>query len=411
MPLTATFRYLGVESIANFTKDISMTFTKLVDRVLTIAMQNYNGLTLNADSIEALTHATTSYIFSNIAALNKGSRLKKFNTALSILKELKTTPLNKENILIRDLIVNVNGNKYSKNMPFIKLKRLNNNYNSTENYRRAWESLIVNGDKTVQLKDRTITYQQISNLLFNYCFMVNGLTKRGNSFINCFPPAYIDKIEGYNELLQTVADMDISDEIATNIFEQYVANHPEDSKFVHRVNDVQKFLDKSKVVPDVIQIENEEGNQDWYRIEHIMGQDQPMPYNYITFTDKTGNRYLYKGTFDLEAGTIAYQRVSVLGNSRNGYLEEYENGKTIDFDLGIRSIINSNRNLYINANIQRVLAKKQQDAALQGRELSTDDLKQTFKRILGDDSGVSINLTKYSPSEEDATGMKFCAII
>ena len=39
------------------------------------------------------------------------------------------------------------------------------------------------------------------------------------------------------------------------------------------------------------------------------------------------------------------------------------------------------------------------------------DMKQIFERMLGNDSGVRIDLIKYSPSEEDATGMKFCAII
>lgn len=412
IPLTATFRYLGVESIADFTKDISMTFTKLVDRVLTIAMQNYNGLTLNADSVEALTHATTSYIFSSIAALNKGDRLKRFNMALSILRDVKNTKFGKENILIKDLLVNLNGNKYSKNMPYIKLKRLNNNYTATESYRRAWEDLIVNSDKTIQLKDRTITYGQLSNLLFNYCFMVSGLTKRGNSFINCFPPAYIDRIEGYNELLQTIADRDISDEIATNIFEQYVANHPEDSRFVTRMSDVQKFLDKSKVIPNTITIKNLQGNEDWYTTEYIgKGVDMPVPYKFITFTDKLGRRYLYRGVPTKDGEGITYQRVSVLGNSRNGYLEEYENGKNIDFDLGVKSIIAANRNLYTDAKIQTVLVKEAQEAALQGHELSITDMKQIFERMLGNDSGVRIDLIKYSPSEEDATGMKFCAII
>jgi len=361
-----------------------------------------------------LTHATTSYIFSNIPALSKGDRLKRFNMALSILREVKNTQIGKENILIRDLVVNVNGNKYSKNMPFIKLKRLNNNYNATESYRRAWEDLIVNGDKTIQLKDRTITYQQLSNLLFNYCFMVSGLTKKGNSFINCFPTTYIDRIEGYNELLQTITSMNISDEVATNIFEQYIANHPEDSRFVHRISkedtDVQKFLDKSKVVPDVIRIEDFTRATGWFDTKNVMGSEVRVPYDYITFTDGTGKRYLYKG-FSNDIDGVYYQRVSVLGNSRNGYLEEYELGKGIDFEDGVKSIISANRGLYIDANIQNVITKSVQDAAIQGKELSTSDLKDILTRILGDNSGIKITLTGYTASEEDATGMKFCAII
>lgn len=414
MPLTAAFRHLGVESIEGFTKDISMTFTKLVDKVLDVAMKHYKGLTLNAETIEALTHATTSYIFSNIPALSKGDRLKRFNMALSVLREVKTTQIGKENILIRDLIVNVNGNKYSKNMPFIKLKRLNNNYNATESYRRAWEELIINGDKTIQLKDRTITYKQLSNLLFNYCFMVSGLNKRGNSFINCFPTAYINQIEGYNELLQRIPNMDITNDIANNIFEQYVANHPEDSKFVHRINkedfDIKGFLDKSKVVPDVIRINDFTKATGWYDTMTVMGNEVRVPYDFITFTDDTGKRYLYKG-FSNETEGIYYQRVSVLGNSRNGYLEEYELGKTIDLINGVQSIIADNMSWFISTNVKTEVEARVQEANIQGRTLSNSEYKELYTRLLGDSSGIKITLNDYTASEEDTTGMKFCAII
>lgn len=414
MPLTAAFRHLGVESIEGFTKDISMTFTKLVDKVLDVAMQHYNGLTLNAETVEALTHAATSYIFSDIAALNKGDRLKRFNMALAILREVKKTNLGKDNILIRDLLVNVNGNKYSKNMPFIKLKRLNNNYNATESYRRAWEDLIVNGDRTIQLKDRTITYQQLSNLLFNYCFMVSGLTRKGNSFINCFPPAYTDRIEGYNELLQRIPNMNITDGTANNIFEQYVANHPEDARFVHRINkddfDIKGFLDKSKVVPDVIRIDDFTKATGWFDTKNIMGSEVRVPYDFITFTDNTGKRYLYKG-YSNDIDGIYYQRVSVLGNSRNGYLEEYELGKTINLVNGVQSIIADNMNWFTSTNVKTEVEAKVQEANIQGRTLSTSEYKELYTRLLGDSSGIKITLNDYSASEEDATGMKFCAII
>lgn len=414
LALTAAFRNLGVESIEGFTKDISMTFTKLVDKVLDVAMEHYKGLTLNAETIEALTHATTSYIFSDIAALNKGNRLKRFNMALSVLRDVKNTELGRNNILLRDLVVNVNGNKYSKNMPFIKLKRLNNNYTATENYRRAWEDLIVNGNKTIQLKDRTITYKQLSNLLFNYCFMVSGLTKRGNSFINCFPTAYISQIEGYNELLQRIPNMDITNDITNNIFEQYVANHPEDSKFVHRINkedfDIKGFLDKSKVVPDVIRIGDFTKATGWYDTMTVMGSEVRVPYDFITFTDENGKRYLYKG-YSNDIDGIYYQRVSILGNSRNGYLEEYELGKTIDLVNGVQSIIADNMSWFTSTNVKTEVEAKVQEANIQGRTLSTSEYKELYTRLLGDSSGIKITLNDYSASEEDATGMKFCAII
>jgi hypothetical protein len=175
---------------------------------------------------------------------------------------------------------------------------------------------------------------------------------------------------------------------------------------------VQKFLDKSKVIPNTITIKNLQGNEDWYTTEYIgKGVDMPVPYKFITFTDKLGRRYLYRGVPTKDGEGITYQRVSVLGNSRNGYLEEYENGKNIDFDLGVKSIIAANRNLYTDAKIQTILVKEAQEAAIHGHELSITDMKQVFERMLGNDSGIRIDLIKYSPSEEDATGMKFCAII
>ena len=334
--------------------------------------------------------------------------------ALAILREVKKTNLGKDNILIRDLLVNVNGNKYSRNMPFIKLKRLNNNYTATESYRRAWEELIINGDKTIQLKDRTITYKQLSNLLFNYCFMVSGLTKRGNSFINCFPTAYINQIEGYNELLQRIPNMYITNDIANNIFEQYVANHPEDSKFVHRINkedfDIKGFLDKSKVVPDMIRINDFTKATGWYDTMTVMGSEVRVPYDFITFTDDTGKRYLYKG-FSNETEGIYYQRVSVLGNSRNGYLEEYELGKTIDLVRGVQSIIADNMSWFISTNVKTEVEARVQEANIQGRTLSNSEYKELYTKLLGDSSGIKITLNDYTASEEDATGMKFCAII
>ena len=415
VPLSLEFRKLGVESIEDFTKDISMSFTKIVDRVLNVALNYTNGSTLKKETIEALTQATISYIFSQIPALNKGSRLLRFNSALKVLNDIKKARLLNDNILIRDLIVNVHGNYYSKGMPFIQLKRLNNNYDATENYRRAWESLIVNSDKTVTVNGKTITYGQLSNLLFNYCFMVSGLTKKGKSFINCYPPAYINNIEGYVELLNNIADMDFSDEIANRIVEQYIANNPEDYRFVHRINkdklDMQKFFDKTKVIPDEIRISDvHTASGELVEEIQVMGETLYVPYNYIYFSDNLGRRYLYKG-IQVNEYTIEYRRMSVLGNVKNGFLEEYEIGNGIGFDDGVKSIVAANRNLYMDATIKNTMDKQMQDYAAKGREFTMKDMKDVFDKILSGNESIHIEMDNYNPETKDATGMKFCAII
>lgn len=251
-------------------------------------------------------------------------------------------------------------------------------------------------------------------MLLNYCFRCRGLSIGGVSFINLFPVSCIETIDGYNNVLQHLNDLQPNEQLATKIFEQYIANHPEDYHFVHRIDskkfNIQNILDKSKVVPNIfiISSNNEEV------VENIGDELHPtlVPYNYITFTDSAGRRYLYEGT--VIEGNIAYQRMQVLGNAKNGFLEEYDRAaKSILFGdtNSPLSMLLSNDNMIIDTTITDKLDEQAQAVAKEGRDLTEVEKIQIIKGMIGQDVRTDIVLNNYTPKDTDRTGMVLCAII
>lgn len=410
IPHVAAFRYYGIESIEKFMKEISMTFNTLVEFVHSYAQDFYNGYSLDADTIDKLTDATSSYLFSGIEGIKKSKR-EALNEAVDVLNEIKAKNILDENKLIHDLVVNKTGNKFSRFMPFIRLsKNDRKNARGLEEYQRAWESLILNGNKTIKLDNRTITYSDLSNMLFNYCFIVKGLGNNVNTFINCFPTSHIDTIAGYVDMLKKLKYTLAHPETAERILEQYIANNPEDYHFVHKV-DYNKFsfsnrvLDKSKVVPTTITVNNNKQNAELFN--PITGG----AYSYILFTDKTGQRFLYKG-MTLQTGSAVYTRIQVLGNVKNGMLEEYEQNKNVIYgdQNCAKSIIKSNNGLLMTTELQTEIDETTQEAVEEGRTLSKEDYADAIKSLIGPDVQMK-TISTYEQKAEDLTGIEFCVTI
>lgn len=420
LPQVAAFRYYGIQSIANFMKNISLTFNDLVDEVHEQALDLTDALSLDKDTVDNLTNATASYIFSGIGAFTKMSRAATIRRATAVLNEIKQKGLIQGNALINDLTVNIKGTKYSKRMPFIKLsKNVRKNQRAIENYQRAWEALLANGDTKIQLENGTITYKELSDLLLHYCFLTRGLNVGGNSFIQAFPVSRIADIEGYNELLQRVSSLRGDMETASTILDQYVANHPEDYHFVHRVNtknfSIQNLLDTAKVVPSMIKIDAFTlKNSEFYSTTTDMyGQKVYNAYPYLYFRDKVGRRYLYKGTTAAD-GSIIYRRMQVLGNAAYGYLEEYEQGKSVMFgdSNGMTSMLaTANSNMVMTSELKNAVDVKVQEAAQKGEVLSQDDIRQTIESMVGSNVQLDIVVDSYETKKEDLTGMEFCVTI
>lgn len=413
IPHIAAFRYYGIESVAEFMGNISMTFNKLVDAVHNTAVQFIDGLSLDAETIENLTNATVSYIFSGIEEFNQ-DRGDIIIDAVTTLNEIKQRNLIKGNPLIKDLVVNLRGNIYSKNYPFIRLNR-NKSSRTNDIYKRAWESLVINGNTEIKLKDKTITYQDLSDILLRYCFVTNGLNVGGSSFIQCFPESQIGTIKGYIDQLIKIPSS--AESTALKIVDQYVANHPEDYHFVHRVGakSIKPLLENSKVIPNTIVVKNIQLWPDlWQGIyDNSLKQTIPVAYPYIFFKDKSGRRYLYKGNTSETFDDIRYQRMQVLGNTENGFLEEYEQGKDILFgrNNSIQSALGTNSRIVLDSSIQNQIDSARQNATREGRVLTAEDYRETIEGLLGSNVQVTINLNNYQAQSEDLTGMEFCVTL
>ena len=417
VPYVSAFRFFGVESIRVLSKDLSMTFMRLVDEVHDTALEKTDELNLDANTIDGLTNATASYLFSSIKQFDNKNTFKIVRRATRILNEIKQRRLIKDNALINDLTVNINGNRYSKRMAFIKLNRNNRkNIRGVEVYQNAWRSLIVNGANEIKLNDgTTITYKELSDMLFDYCFVVHGLTPGGNSFMYCYPTSELDKIEGYVDMVNRLSSYNRDSSVAESIVDQYVANNPQNYHLVHRINgkkfNTKDFLTKSRVVPQTIKITNFKGTEEFYKIETFGGQVIYKPYPYITFKDETGRRYLYKGS-DMDGG-IMYQRMQVLGNTESGYLEEYMLGGNVmfGFDGCMNSALMENSNMIVDKKLKNDLDANIQERISRGETLTQEDYLNTIRILLGGNEAKEKSTNDYTTQTKDRTGMEFCAIL
>jgi hypothetical protein len=271
--------------------------------------------------------------------------------------------------------------------------------------------LIVNGDKEIKLADRTITYQDLSNMLLEYCFVAKGLGLGGASFIQCFPMSYINTIKGYTDQLYKLLTPNITRTTALLIFDQYVANHPEDYHFVQRLNSkaVKPILESAGVIPTNITVEHLADYSAFWRPTYQNGTMVPAPYPYISFKDSANRRYLYKGDFT-DSGIIKYSRMQVLGNAENGFLEEYEQGKPVMFgDVNsVESVLNSNGNVVLTTEIQNALDAKKQEASERGEVLTQEDYRETIETLIGSGVQTDIVMDSYETKKEDLTGIEFC---
>jgi hypothetical protein len=302
-------------------------------------------------------------------------------------------------------------------MAFIKLNRNNRkNIRGVEVYQNAWRSLIVNGANEIKLNDgTTITYKELSDMLFDYCFVVHGLTPGGNSFMYCYPTSELDKIEGYVDMVNRLSSYNRDSSVAENIVDQYVANNPQNYHLVHKINgknfNTKDFLTKSRVVPQTIKITNFKGTEEFYKIETLGGQVIYKPYPYITFKDETGRRYLYKGS-DMDGG-IMYQRMQVLGNTESGYLEEYMLGGNVmfGFDGCMNSALMENSNMIVDTKLKNDLDANIQERISRGETLTQEDYLNTIRILLGGDEVKEKSTDDYTAQTKDRTGMEFCVIL
>ena len=413
IPYVSGFRFWGIESIVGFSKKASMTFSNIADSVHNAALTKTDALTLNADTIDGLTDATVSYIFSSLPLISGYNRDKRIRATVNILNDIKRKRLLDDNPLIRDLVANTKGNKYSKNYPFIKLnKNIRKNVSAVDIYKGAWRSLIVNGNKELNTSYGTITQKDLSDLLFAYCFSVNGLSSGNGSFMHCFPESEIDSIDGYNDLVKRLENYETSDEIVTNILDQYIANNPQNSSLVHRIDtrktNIKDFLKGSKVVPNTIIIENFNNNQ-FVRAEWESGGTEYYTYPYVYFTDEIGRRYLYKG-YNIRQGELIYKRMQVLGNTKNGFLEEYEMGKSAIMGQSncIESVLKSNSNTILDSKLKNEFDIAVQQMSEKGDVITQEDHELILNRLLGNENIKEKGLEDYESGTKDRTGMVLC---
>lgn len=427
LPQVAAFRFYGLDQIPRLFRNISLTFNPVVDKVHQRALEISGKLQLSPDTIDSLTNATASYFLTQIKAFNSGKlkgaplRLSTIYYAVNIINEIKQKNLIPENVLIQDLVANKLGNEYSKYIPVIILpKRSRKNQGALNNYRRAWESLIANGDKTITVhtpdgsREFEITYKDVSNLLLKYCFLTNGMNTGGNSFINCFPPSRVSEIEGYIQELKSMLMRTESTQI-DNIVDQFVANHPEDNNFTHKIklDDFTYLTKDSAVIPTRIECITNSSSTDRTAVNILTSDsDGTIAYPYI-YINLKGSRLLYKGsTID---GKVIYTRCNVLGNTENGYLEEYDYGRGIDFldEESAISIIPSNRVPSFNASQEgfQKYIENLQSTQEEAEGITPQDFVEVLKNLAGDGIQVDISMAKYNSQTTDLTGVEFCAIL
>ena len=155
-------------------------------------------------------------------------------------------------------------------------------------------------------------------------------------------------------------------------------------------------------------------NSEFYSTTTDMyGQKVYNAYPYLYFRDKVGRRYLYKGTTAAD-GSIIYRRMQVLGNAAYGYLEEYEQGKSVMFgdSNGMTSMLATvNSNMVMTSELKNAVDVKVQEAAQKGEVLSQDDIRQTIESMVGSNVQLDIVVDSYETKKEDLTGMEFCVTI
>jgi hypothetical protein len=320
-------------------------------------------------------------------------------------------------MLINNLIANVNGNAYSKSLPFITLpKSTKRNQGAITNYRRAWESLYENGDTEIKVKWNNqiipLTYRDVANFLLSYCFFTNGMNAGGNSFISCFPKGRIPEIEGYVNALQSLERGTSTD--AQTILDQYVANHPEDSTFTTRISvaDFNKAIKTEKGIPTRIIVDtiNSQDNKtlETFTVKDTVSKARKA-HPYIFVTDGKGVRYLYKGySYD---DRVVYYRCEVLGNTSSKYLEEYQKGKSIAYERadGIKSIIPSNNpNTILTSEVSTGIEAIRKT----GQGVTLADVQQIVSNLLSPDATkASVKVQDFNEQTNDLTGVEFCVII
>ena len=106
--------------------------------------------------------------------------------------------------------------------------------------------------------------------------------------------------------------------------------------------------------------------------------------------------------------------MQVLGNAKNGFLEEYDRtAKSILFGdtNSPYSMLISNSNMIIDTSITNKLDEQAQAVAKEGRDLTEVEKMQIIKSMVGQDVRTDIVLNNYTPKDTDRTGMTLCAII
>lgn len=419
IPYISAFRYYGIQSIEDIMKPMSMTFNDLVDQVHSDALDKTNLTNLDADTIDGLTNATVSYLFSTLPLFKEHTRDKFIKGAVKILSEIKRKNLLPDNQLIKDLTVSITGNKYSRNYPFIRLNRnTRKNLRSIEVYQTAWKDLIVNGNKTINMSFGEMTYKELSDILLNYCFIAKGLGVGRGTFLHCFPTSELNTIEGYIDRVAKLNMLKRTSSPSERIIDQYVANNPDNYRLVHRIDlkklNMRDIIKDNKVIPNVIEADFTKDNAELFRVEGSGSNERRTPHPYIYFTDEIGRRYLYKSVeSEYSNHGMTFVRMQVLGNVEAGFFEEYEMGKDVIFGMPgcMESALPANSNMIADSKLRNEVDKIKQESIQKGEELTRSDYIEIINSLLGDQKPVNKTIDNYEPQQEDATGMKFCITI